>query len=47
MTKEGLKVIKHNEIVTLPVNTLKDKDVKIIEDKNNILKKELEKVMKS
>ena len=29
------------------MSTLKDKDVKILEDKNNILKRELEKVMKS
>ena len=47
INKDGLKVIKHNEIVTLPMSTLKDKDVKILEDKNNILKRELEKVMKS
>ena len=37
--------IRENGLIQ-PV-TLKEKDVKILEDKNNILKRELEKVMKS
>lgn len=47
VVSNGIKVIKHNKITTLPFSTIKEGSIKILEDKDNKLKDELEKVMGS
>ena len=47
VTKTGMRVIKQNKIATIPWKTIKKDSIKILEDKDNQLKEELEKIMKS
>lgn len=45
--KKDLIIIKHNQVVKMPLNNIKDKKIEILEDKNNTFKKKLERVMES